>query len=1350
MADKDDININIGVNPAPAESGSKRVKTAVGSVSKEAKDLQESFRRLKSAIDPTFAAQEKYNRSIADAKKLLQAHLITQKEYNAAKKLAANALDSEVAAINRRTAAGQAAAAKQRKELADQAAAAKAAAQAEVAAARQAAQEKIAAARAERREKQKLEEQERAAIKLAAQLARQSARDATRANRPITGRAVGKVEAGSINSSQSIGQLENNIARAQQKLARLTTEAEAAAVRAAQASTVKQAQMAEETARRRTAAAQETRDRIIQMEREIASQVGALAEEQAAAVKAAKAQEKLAAKQAAADAASSARERQKAEKDVARAAREAANAIEEQARAERVAAQATQELRASIDPAYAAQMRYNDVMSRATQLLMANKLKQGEWTQIQKQAKAQMDVNIRSMGRMNSVGIQLGYQMQDVAASVASGINPLVILAQQGGQTASALAQMGGTVGKVASILGGVWVQAGLAAVVVLSQLASGNEKAKKQTVDLTNAESIRTAKLPDLIEKIQDLNRELAESNRLEYEALKIKGQTVENSRIETQNRLNRAVARYNDLQRQKSYWERVGGNQGAVFELDRQMKKTQTTIDELRATLGSLASSADEVAFSQLTNAAEAMTDASKAAQQQYEKEQAGIKERFMLRNQVIRQAMIGASAEQLATALAKSRALATDEEAAALRRLDAAQKAANSSKKETTQETANYIMPAQGRVTSGFGARPAPLKPDGTRGSTNHGGIDIGVPVGTSVKAAQVGVVEAIGQDPKSGKYVILNHGAGVTTRYLHLSDTSGISKGQSVQQGEEIAKSGNTGGVRAHLHYEVRVNGKPVDPRKGIFPIDTLKAEAAGFKDLETAGQKAAREGAAAVEEQQKAIEANTDLSNQEQLAQLTELQNKKIAILAKGYGDESTQVKEARAQQYEITKRYNAMILADTVNRIRKEGQLAETQLAGKQGVEAEQLGMKSDEADYRGNSGITSERQALVEKAAILDQEYQMEQAHQEQMMQLKLSYLRRELTAANQTPERQREINNMIEQAEAESLARRMIAQAQHARKVAEINRQQAEVTMNKWREVTQSFTGSVGSAFQGLWTRSITVQQAFIQMADQMVYKFVDIGLRAAQQEAENWIRVHILKQTLKQQDVASTAAAEATKTGTVIAGTTAQTGAKVAAGATETTINTATAGAKVATEAIKTGAAVAGAAAQTTAAAGAGMTEIGTNAAVAAAGAYKSTVVIPFIGPVSAPAAAALALATVLGFGALISARGGQGEVGEDGQLSVLHKKEMVLPAKFAEPLRRGLTTRGSSLFSDAAAVGSTVRESVTNSRGGDNLNFNYQPKHTNMGADFDTLLKADGRTLRKWIKNEMRNGGLKLSK
>ena len=78
---------------------------------------------------------------------------------------------------------------------------------------------------------------------------------------------------------------------------------------------------------------------------------------------------------------------------------------------------------------------------------------------------------------------------------------------------------------------------------------------------------------------------------------------------------------------------------------------------------------------------------------------------------------------------------------------------------------------------------------------------------------------------GTDAKLGKFVYIDHGKGTISKFGHLSDNSVVEKGQVVNAGQVIAKSGNTGNsTGAHLHYTVTVNGKPVDPTKGLFPAD----------------------------------------------------------------------------------------------------------------------------------------------------------------------------------------------------------------------------------------------------------------------------------------------------------------------------------------------------------------------------------------------------------------------------------------------------------------------------------------------------------------------------------------------
>jgi len=123
----------------------------------------------------------------------------------------------------------------------------------------------------------------------------------------------------------------------------------------------------------------------------------------------------------------------------------------------------------------------------------------------------------------------------------------------------------------------------------------------------------------------------------------------------------------------------------------------------------------------------------------------------------------------------------------------------------------------MPAEGRVTSGVGVRPSPWtgKPE------FHSGLDIPKPVGTSVYATADGVVESAGIFNGNGQTVVLDHGQGITTRYMHLSKIQ-IKNGDRVRKGEQIAESGNTGRTTSpHLHYEVRINGVPIDPRTKLI-------------------------------------------------------------------------------------------------------------------------------------------------------------------------------------------------------------------------------------------------------------------------------------------------------------------------------------------------------------------------------------------------------------------------------------------------------------------------------------------------------------------------------------------------
>ena len=126
--------------------------------------------------------------------------------------------------------------------------------------------------------------------------------------------------------------------------------------------------------------------------------------------------------------------------------------------------------------------------------------------------------------------------------------------------------------------------------------------------------------------------------------------------------------------------------------------------------------------------------------------------------------------------------------------------------------------WPCPSSGRITSKFGARTSPTK----GASSNHQGIDIGAPTGNNIVAAAGGTVVVSTYSYSAGNYVMLNHGGGVYTVYMHASKLL-CKVGDTVKQGQVIAKVGSTGySTGPHLHFGIRVNGTYVNPSKYVSP------------------------------------------------------------------------------------------------------------------------------------------------------------------------------------------------------------------------------------------------------------------------------------------------------------------------------------------------------------------------------------------------------------------------------------------------------------------------------------------------------------------------------------------------
>ena len=125
-------------------------------------------------------------------------------------------------------------------------------------------------------------------------------------------------------------------------------------------------------------------------------------------------------------------------------------------------------------------------------------------------------------------------------------------------------------------------------------------------------------------------------------------------------------------------------------------------------------------------------------------------------------------------------------------------------------TRSSICNFIWPVRGRITSPYGMRVISGRKD------FHAGIDIGSPTGTNIVAAESGRVSYAGYMRGYGNVIILSHDGAYSTVYGHNS-VNLVKKGQYVKRGNIIGKVGSTGNATGpHLHFEVRLSGKSVNP------------------------------------------------------------------------------------------------------------------------------------------------------------------------------------------------------------------------------------------------------------------------------------------------------------------------------------------------------------------------------------------------------------------------------------------------------------------------------------------------------------------------------------------------------
>lgn len=152
------------------------------------------------------------------------------------------------------------------------------------------------------------------------------------------------------------------------------------------------------------------------------------------------------------------------------------------------------------------------------------------------------------------------------------------------------------------------------------------------------------------------------------------------------------------------------------------------------------------------------------------------------------------------------------AQEELIAAIKRAEAEKAAAGVEEHPYTGGAFRWPCPSSTRVTSDYGTRVSPM----SGASSNHKGIDIGASAGADIIAAADGTVTAASYSSAAGNYVMIDHGGGLYTVYMHASSLL-VSPGQTVSAGDVIAKVGSTGiSTGSHLHFGISLNGSYVSP------------------------------------------------------------------------------------------------------------------------------------------------------------------------------------------------------------------------------------------------------------------------------------------------------------------------------------------------------------------------------------------------------------------------------------------------------------------------------------------------------------------------------------------------------
>lgn len=325
-----------------------------------------------------------------------------------------------------------------------------------------------------------------------------------------------------------------------------------------------------------------------------------------------------------------------------------------------------------------------------------------------------------------------------------------------------------------------------------IERLASEVEALQAAEAAVRTRLEAKQAELDDAIAELDVAKRHLAVvKGRLKRALVALRNRLVAMYEAGTPDLLSVIVGSegYDDLVQRAEYLNRINGLDEAIVDRVRQLRdQVKHTVSLLRNTKESIEAARDAIA------AEEAALVSARSAVQERQAELAAARQRreeALEKINSVEDHVEGDLAEIQAKLTAQLQSIST---------LPAG---------PIRYGSGSLIWPVDGPVVSGFGMRWGRM----------HEGIDIAVPAGTPIRAADAGTVVLMQSEAESGGYgnfTCLEHGGGLQTCYAHQSAFA-VSSGQSVSQGQVIGYVGCTGHCFGdHLHFEVRVNGVPTDP------------------------------------------------------------------------------------------------------------------------------------------------------------------------------------------------------------------------------------------------------------------------------------------------------------------------------------------------------------------------------------------------------------------------------------------------------------------------------------------------------------------------------------------------------